>query len=251
MRPATAPEPRPECSRRYIKHRRTGLPFVIVKYAATLDGKIAAATGDSRWVSGPDTLAWAHAMRPHIDAIMVGVSTVVIDDPQLTARPGGVDAAHQPLRIVADSSGRTPEAAKVLTGPARTLIATTAASSAGWRETMAAAGAEVIVLPAADGRVSLPDLLDDLGRRGVLTLLVEGGGVLHGSFFDQRLVDKVHAVIAPIIVGASKAPGAVEGRGAERMRDAVRLRDLTVERLGDDILVTGYPVYPESDAKRR
>jgi diaminohydroxyphosphoribosylaminopyrimidine deaminase/5-amino-6-(5-phosphoribosylamino)uracil reductase len=93
-------------------------------------------------------------------------------------------------------------------------------------------------------------MLDDLGLRGILTLLVEGGGVLHGSFFDQRLVDKVHAIIAPMIVGASKAPAAVQGRGAAYMRDAVRLRDVTVERLGEDVLVTGYPAYPDGGASQ-
>ena len=176
---------------------------------------------------------------------MVGVSTVVIDNPQLTARPGGVEAERQPLRVVVDSRGRTPAGASVLAGAAKTLIATTPASGRDWRAEMAEEGAEVLELAAdGTGRVSLPDLLDELGRRGVLVLLVEGGGVLHGSFFDQRLVDKVHAVIAPMIVGASKAPGAVEGRGAERMRDAVRLRDVTLERLGEDALFTGYPVWP-------
>lgn len=231
----------------YIKHRRTGRPFVIAKYAASLDGKIGASSGDSRWVSGPATLAWAHENRPKLDAIMVGVSTVLIDNPQLTARPGGVESERQPLRVIVDSRGRTPATAAVLLGRPRTLIATTAVATADWRAAIEGAGGEVLVLaPGPDGRVPLPELLDDLGRRGVLTLLVEGGGVLHGSFFDQRLVDKLHAVIAPIVVGAAKAPGAVEGRGAERMRDAVRLRDVTVERLGDDVLVTGYPVYPSS-----
>jgi diaminohydroxyphosphoribosylaminopyrimidine deaminase/5-amino-6-(5-phosphoribosylamino)uracil reductase len=231
----------------YLKHRRTGRPFVIVKYAATLDGKIAASSGDSRWVSGPETREWAHQLRTKIDAIMVGVSTVLIDNPQLTARPGGVEAARHPLRIVLDSRGRMPPTANVLSGPARTLVATTDASSHEWRRGMADCGAETLVLPADEtARVSLPHLLDDLGRRGILTLLVEGGGVLHGSFFDQRLVDKLHAVIAPMIVGADGAPNAVAGRGAARMRDAIRLRDLTVERLGEDVLFSGYLVYAES-----
>ena len=231
----------------YLKHRRTGLPFVIVKYAASLDGRIAAASGDSRWVSGPETLRWSQTLRTQIDAIMVGVSTVVVDDPLLTARPGGVDAERQPLRVVVDSDGRTPLDAKVLTGPAKTLVATTERSPYSWRDLLFLRHAEVVpFIEAADGRVSLPALLAELGKRGVQTLLVEGGGVLHGSLFDQRLVDKVHAVLAPMIIGAAKAPMAVAGRGAERMADAVRLRDVTVERLGEDLLVTGYPVWPTS-----
>jgi diaminohydroxyphosphoribosylaminopyrimidine deaminase/5-amino-6-(5-phosphoribosylamino)uracil reductase len=228
----------------YLKHRRTGRPFVVAKYAASLDGKIAAASGDSRWVSGPDTLTWAHQMRTRIDAIVVGVSTVLVDNPQLTARPPGAAAARQPLRVVLDSRGRTPPDANVLHGGAATLIATTEAADAAWSERLRLPGVEVAKFPAGpDGRVSLPDVLDELGRRGVLLLLVEGGGVLHGSFFDQRLVDKLHAVIAPMVIGAADAAGPVSGKGATLMSDAVRFRDLTVERLGDDILVTGYPVY--------
>jgi diaminohydroxyphosphoribosylaminopyrimidine deaminase/5-amino-6-(5-phosphoribosylamino)uracil reductase len=226
----------------YIKHRRTGLPFVIVKYAASLDGKIAAASGDSRWVSGPDTLAWAHEMRTRLDAIMVGVSTVVIDNPQLTARPGGVEAARQPLRVVVDSRGRTPSDAAVLSGTAPTLIATTHAASPEWKAAMKAKGGEVVEFAADEaGRVSLRPLLEELGVRGIVRLLVEGGGVLHGSFFDQRLVDKLYAVIAPLIIGAADAPGAIAGSGASRMADALHLREVTVERLGRDILITGYP----------
>jgi diaminohydroxyphosphoribosylaminopyrimidine deaminase/5-amino-6-(5-phosphoribosylamino)uracil reductase len=231
----------------YIKHRRTGLPFVTVKYAASLDGRISAASGDSRWVSGPETREWAHANRTKIDAILQGASTIVIDDPQLTARPDGVEAERQPLRVVVDSTGRISTDRKVLQGSAKTLIATTERSSEAWRQQMQSAGAEVLVLaPDADGRVPLRALLEELGRRGVLSLLVEGGGVLHGSFFDQRLVDKVTAVLAPMIVGAANAATAVAGRGAQYMREAVRLREMTVERLGDDVLVTGYPVWPDA-----
>ena len=113
---------------------------------------------------------------------------------------------------------------------------------------MEAQGAEVIALPAHGGHVDLLALLQELGRRDVLTLLVEGGGVIHGGFFDRGLVDKVHAVIAPMIIGAAEAPGAVAGEGAYRMAGALRLRDITVERLGEDILVTGYPQYPETPA---
>jgi diaminohydroxyphosphoribosylaminopyrimidine deaminase/5-amino-6-(5-phosphoribosylamino)uracil reductase len=234
----------------FIKHRSQGIPFVIAKFAASLDGRIAAASGDSRWVSGPQAREWAHDLRTKIDAILVGSSTVVIDDPLLTARPGGQDADRQPLRVVVDSRGRTPPMARVLTGPARTLVATVEgapSASSGWRESLQAAGAEVVALPAVDGRVDLLALLRELAGRDILSLLVEGGGVILGGFFDRRLVDKVNAVIAPMIVGAEDAPAAVAGRGAYRMADALRLRDITVERLGEDVLVTGYPKYREGE----
>jgi diaminohydroxyphosphoribosylaminopyrimidine deaminase / 5-amino-6-(5-phosphoribosylamino)uracil reductase len=231
----------------YIKHRRTGLPFVIAKYAASMDGRIAAASGDSRWVSGPATLRWAHEGRTKLDAIMVGVGTVVVDDPQLTARPRGELAERQPLRVVLDSTGRVSPDAGVLSAVAKTMIATTARSSSDWRRAIEATGAEVLVLDEdGDGRVPLPALLRELGARGIVTLLLEGGGVLLGSFFDQRLVDKLTAVIAPMIIGAADAPAAVTGRGAQVMRDAVRLSGMTVERLGDDVLLTGYPEWPQT-----
>jgi diaminohydroxyphosphoribosylaminopyrimidine deaminase/5-amino-6-(5-phosphoribosylamino)uracil reductase len=231
----------------YIKHRQTGLPFVIAKYAASIDGRIAAASGDSRWVSGPSTLRWAHEGRTKLDAIVVGASTVVVDDPQLTARPGGELAERQPLRVVLDSTGRVSPGAGVFSGVAKTLVATTARSSSEWRRGIEDAGAEVLVLDEDwDGRVPLPELLRDLGRRGIVTLLLEGGGVLLGSFFDQRLVDKVTAVIAPMVIGAADAPAAIAGRGAQVMRDAIRLSDMTVERLGDDVLLTGYPDWSQT-----
>ncbi len=231
----------------YLKHRTTGLPFVIAKFAASLDGKIAATSGDSRWVSGPGTLAWAHELRTRVDAIAVGVNTVLVDDPQLTARIEEPDgeirlADRQPLRAIVDSRGRTPQTAKALGCGARTLVATTEASPADWRREMEGAGARIEVLPAdGTGRVSLPALLELLGESGVLTLLVEGGGVLLGSFFDERLVDKVCAIIAPMVIGGETAPTAVGGKGAARMADALRLREVSVERLSEDILVTGYP----------
>ncbi|MDI6857263.1 MAG: bifunctional diaminohydroxyphosphoribosylaminopyrimidine deaminase/5-amino-6-(5-phosphoribosylamino)uracil reductase RibD [Dehalococcoidia bacterium] len=225
----------------YIKHRATGLPFVIAKFAVSLDGKIAATSGDSRWVSSPESREWAHRQRTQIDAIIVGVRTVLVDDPELTARPGGsAEGARQPLRIVADSRGRTPERARVLSGPAKTLIVTTRRSRASWRRAMTAKGAEVLVAPSYRGKTDLLELLRELGRRPVLSLLVEGGGGLLGGFFDRGLVDKVQAIIAPMIIGGERSPTAVAGRGARRMDEALRLREVAVERLGSDLLVTGY-----------
>jgi diaminohydroxyphosphoribosylaminopyrimidine deaminase/5-amino-6-(5-phosphoribosylamino)uracil reductase len=224
----------------YIKHRATGLPFVVAKFAATLDGKIAASSGDSRWVAGEEARAWAHQHRTKVDAIMCGVNNVLLDDPQLTARPGGVAAARQPLRIVADSRGRTPLDAKVLGPGGATMIATTEAAPAAWRAAVQAAGAEACVLPAGDdGRVDLRALMRLLGERGVVSLLCEGGGVLHGGMFAAGLVDRVHAIIAPKIVGGDAYP-AVAGPGAARMADAITLRDVETQRLGDDVVIVGY-----------
>ncbi len=231
----------------YAHHRRTGRPFVIAKFAMSLDGKIAATSGDSRWVSSAATRAWAHAMRPTVDAILVGVDTVVVDDPQLTARPQGVwEGVPQPRRVVLDSRGRTPVTARVLQDQdlAATVVVTTSDAPPDWRSQIEGTGARVLELPSDNGLVALEPLLDTLGRDfGVVTLLVEGGGRVHGAFFDRRLVNKVHAVIAPMIIGGDAAT-AVAGRGAERMAEVLRLRDMTVERLGDDLLITGYPLGP-------
>jgi diaminohydroxyphosphoribosylaminopyrimidine deaminase/5-amino-6-(5-phosphoribosylamino)uracil reductase len=185
-------------------------------------------------------------MRTKVDAIMCGINNVLLDDPQLTARPGGVMTQRQPLRIVADSRGRTPLDAKVLGPGGHTLIATTAASDAGWRAAIDGTGAEACVLPGdADGRVDLRALLAMLGSRDVLSLLVEGGGVLHASLFGAELVDKVHAIIAPKIVGGSAYP-AVAGDGVARMIDAVTLHDVETQRLGEDVAFVGY-VAPAND----
>jgi len=231
----------------FFKHRETGLPFVIAKFAVSLDGRIAAASGDSRWVSGPEAREWSHRLRMRVDAIICGSETIIIDDPQLTARPGGCDASRQPLRVVIDSRGRVAPMARVLadTDRALTLVATTEDASAPWRASVEATGSEVLTFAKNGDHVDLEELLRELAKRDVVTALVEGGGVLLGGFFDRGLVDKIHAVIAPMIVGAADAPGAVAGRGAYRMADTLRLSDMTVERLGDDILVTGYPQYPE------
>ncbi|MGE3857255.1 MAG: bifunctional diaminohydroxyphosphoribosylaminopyrimidine deaminase/5-amino-6-(5-phosphoribosylamino)uracil reductase RibD [Dehalococcoidia bacterium] len=230
----------------FLKHRRTGRPFVVAKFAASLDGRIAAASGDARWVSGEPARAWAHDLRTRIDAILVGSGTVIADDPHLTARPGGTLAARQPLRVVLDGTGRSAPTARVFDGAARTLVATTERAPGAWRSELAARGVEVAVLPAGDGRhVDLDALLALLGEREVLSLLVEGGGELLGALFDQRYVDRLYAVIAPLIIGASDAPAAVAGRGAAVMREAPRLRDVTVERLGEDVLIEGVPAWPE------
>ncbi|TMB69871.1 MAG: bifunctional diaminohydroxyphosphoribosylaminopyrimidine deaminase/5-amino-6-(5-phosphoribosylamino)uracil reductase RibD [Chloroflexi bacterium] len=199
----------------FFKNRESGLPFVIGKFAASLDGRIAAASGDSRWVSGPEAREWSHRLRTRIDAIICGSETIVVDDPLLTARPGGCDAPRQPLRVVVDSRGRVAPMARVFT------------------------------FAKHGDHVDLEELIRELAKRDVVTALVEGGGVLLGGFFDRGLVDKVHAVIAPLIVGAADAPGVISGQGAYRMADALRLREITVERLGEDILVTGYPHYPD------
>jgi diaminohydroxyphosphoribosylaminopyrimidine deaminase/5-amino-6-(5-phosphoribosylamino)uracil reductase len=223
----------------YAKHITTRLPFVTAKFAMSLDGKIATYTGDSRWITDREARLYAHQLRRASDAIMVGVNTVLRDDPRLTARDE-VDRplGHQPLRIVVDSHGRTPPSARLLREPGQTLIATSSIP-AERAEALRGAGAEVLSLPGEGDAVDIGALLEELGRRDVVSILVEGGGTLLGSLFDRGLVDKVVALIAPIIIGG-RALSPIEGRGVARLAEALRLRRTRVDRVGDDILVVGY-----------
>lgn len=216
----------------YMVHRATGRPFVALKFAMSLDGKIATRSGESRWITGEAARNHGHTLRHAHDAILVGVNTVVKDDPLLTTRIAGRDDARQPLRVVLDSNLRTPRGSRVLDG--HTLIASTVAGKV--------KGAEVLQLEASEGgRVSIPALLSELGRRGILSVLVEGGGETHAAFLAAGLVDKVYAYIAPTLIGGRDAPGAVGGMGTERLRNALRLTRTEVTSLGDDILISGYP----------
>ena len=224
----------------YAKFITHGLPFVTAKFAMSLDGKIAAHTGDSRWITGKDARRYVHELRATADAIMAGINTVLADDPRLTARRDGASPLErQPLRVLVDSTGRTPTAARLMAEPGSTLVAVARVSDS-TRRRLVKAGAEVEFLPADDGRVDLSALLRHLGQRDITSILVEGGGTLLGSLFDNRLVDKVVAFIAPTIVGGGGAPTAVAGRGVTRVRDALRLERVTVGRLGRDLMVTGY-----------
>ncbi|HVS47914.1 MAG TPA: bifunctional diaminohydroxyphosphoribosylaminopyrimidine deaminase/5-amino-6-(5-phosphoribosylamino)uracil reductase RibD [Candidatus Dormibacteraeota bacterium] len=214
----------------YIKHRLTGRPFVTAKFAMSLDGKIATRTGESRWITGEESRAHAHSLRHAHDAILVGVNTVIADDPELTVRVNG-DRSRQPLRVVVDSQLRIRQSAKIV--GANTLIATTKPGRVG--------AAEILRLPAAaDGRVSLPALLDELGNRGMLSLLVEGGAEVHASFFAEGLVDKVFAYVAPRLIGGKEAPGPLAGNGVDHLVASTQLRELDFARLGDDLMITGY-----------
>lgn len=214
----------------YVKHRLTGRPFVTAKFAMSLDGKIATHTNDSRWITGDESRQHAHRLRHQHDAILVGINTVVADDPELTARLEG-EEARQPLRIVLDSQLRIRQSARVV--GANTLIATTKAGRVG--------AAEVLQLPAtAEARVSIPALLDELGKRNLISLLVEGGGEVHAALFNEGLVDKIHAYIAPKLIGGRHAPGPLGGTGIDRLSDAIGLSDVDITRLGGDMLITAY-----------
>lgn len=232
-----------ELNEAYIKFITTGLPVVTVKFAMSLDGKLATGTGDSRWISGEESRQFVHRLRWAADAIMVGVNTILADDPMLTVRgEGGEERGERkkPLRVIVDSKARTPPTARVFSEPGITIVATTSAAEPARVKKLEEAGAEVLELPSREGLVDLEELLAELGRREITSVLVEGGSTLLGSFFDQGLVDKVVAFIAPVILGGKEAKLAVAGRGANEIAQALRLSHVKVERCGDDVMICGY-----------
>lgn len=234
-----------EMFRKYITTR---MPFVTMKAAATLDGKIASKSGDSRWITGERARAFVHTLRHRHQAVMVGVDTVLADDPLLTTRLA--IPALSPVRLVVDSRLRLPPDARVVKeGGARTIVLTTRQASIERAMRLNAAGAEV--LRCGDGPlVDLREAMRLLGEREIGSVLLEGGGRLNGAMLDARLVDKVVLFYGPILVGGGeRAPDVVRNEGADRIRDAIRLRDIEVTVFGEDVCVVGYPVYPEADVE--
>jgi diaminohydroxyphosphoribosylaminopyrimidine deaminase/5-amino-6-(5-phosphoribosylamino)uracil reductase len=228
-------------NRFYLTHMGTGRPFVTAKFAASLDGRIATRTGESRWISSPQSREMAHRLRHRHDAVLVGVATVLHDDPALTVRLDG--NPRQPLRVVVDSHLRTPTSARLFQpGGGPVLLATTAAAPAQRAAALGAAGAEVLELPDSAGRVDLAALLRTLGERRVLSVLAEGGAEVLGSLRDAGLIDSVVAVLAPRLIGGGGAPAAIAGEGASSLADAIDLVDVEVEHVGGDLIVTGYCV---------
>ncbi|TAK35698.1 MAG: bifunctional diaminohydroxyphosphoribosylaminopyrimidine deaminase/5-amino-6-(5-phosphoribosylamino)uracil reductase RibD [Chloroflexota bacterium] len=228
----------------FARHITTGLPYVTVKYAMSLDGKIATSTGDSKWISGEESRRLVHNLRDEIDAIIVGVGTALADDPELTVRHSDKKSPRPspPLRVVVDSRGRIALGAKLLSGAAPTLIATTAAMSAELRRQIEARGAEVLVLPGGSDGVDLRALMRTLGARGVVSALVEGGSTLLGSFFDHGLVDKVWTFVAPLVIGGRDALSPIAGAGSLSVAHALRLERTAARVVGGDTFITGYIV---------
>ena len=219
----------------------TQRPFCVAKYAMTMDGKIATVTGESKWISSEISRQRAQHLRHELDGILVGVDTVIADDPALTCRlPGG----RQPLRIVLDSQGRIPlDAHVVSSAQADTLIATTAA---GFDKLSAAFSdrphVSVLALPVDEqNRVSLPFLLTLLGSRKITSLLIEGGSGVLGSFFASRLIDKVQVYLAPLVVGGTLSPGPVGGAGVAKLAQAQHFSITDCRAVDTDLLITAYP----------
>jgi diaminohydroxyphosphoribosylaminopyrimidine deaminase / 5-amino-6-(5-phosphoribosylamino)uracil reductase len=228
-----------ELNRPFIKWIQTRLPFVTLKSALTLDGKTATRTGDSKWITSDRSCAQVHRLRGKVDAIMVGVGTVLKDDPLLTCRlPGGKD----PLRVVVDSTLRIPLHAAILgvQSKAKTVLATCSRDQ-GKIEALTSRGVEVLSCQEREGRVDLQDLFARLGALGVQSILLEGGSHLAGAALRAGLIDRCMMFFAPKLVGGAGV-GLFAGEGVAVMGEAIRLDDMTVRRVGPDLLVEGRPV---------
>ena len=228
--------------RPYIKHRQTGLPYVIAKFAASLDGKIATKTGASHWITGEKARDTAHLQRAWVDGVIIGSGTAISDNPSLTARPQNLSTTQftQPLRIVLDGSGRLPIDSKLLKSTG-TIIATSSKSKKKWRESLAEQGAQIIICePSQNGiGINLEQLLQVLGARSILSLWVEGGSQVLGSFFSQDLIDELWAFIAPIIIGGDGL-SAISTTGTNTLTEVPHLREIIIEKLAQDFLIRGF-----------
>lgn len=228
----------------FIHFHTHGTPFVTLKAAMTLDGKIATHTSDSRWITGPRARQEVHRIRAQSGAVMVGIGTLLADDAELTARLPDPGAPRQPLRVIVDSRLRTPldcRAVKVANEECPLLIATTSRAPAQAEAALVRPGVEIARLPAgSEGHVDLKALMSLLAERSIISVLVEGGGILHAAMLEAGLYHKALLFYAPKIVGGRDAPTSVEGKGLAHMGDAWMLRDLQVRRLGGDLAVEGY-----------
>lgn len=222
-----------------------GRPEVLLKAACTLDGQLAPAGGVSRWITGAPARRRVHQLRDQSDAVLVGAGTVRVDDPGLTVRDPAPADGHQPLRVVLDSRGRTPAAARCL-GPG-SIVLTTAAAAEPWRRELTTAGVELAVLGAGPGGVDLVAALTWLGARGLTRILVEGGGRLLGSLLRGRLGDRVALFYGPLLVGAG-GHGLAGDFLAQGLAEAVRLEETRMLRLGDDWMIEGRLAYPDQEA---
>jgi len=233
-----------QLNRYYLHHHKFHEPYVVAKFASSLDGRIATRSGQSKWITCDASRQRAHYLRQSVDAIVVGLQTVIDDNPSLTVRlePDTTLPIKQPLRIVLDSQGRIPLECHLLSSElaAGTLVATTSSIPTQRKQSIRDTGAEVICISNNDeGRVDISSLLAILGERGIQSIMVEGGAAVLGAFFDTQRVSEVWAFVAPLLIGGKTAPGAIGGNGVDQLQCAARLKTMRLEQIGSDILVRG------------
>jgi diaminohydroxyphosphoribosylaminopyrimidine deaminase/5-amino-6-(5-phosphoribosylamino)uracil reductase len=222
----------------YLKLLATGQPYVHAKWAMSLDGKIATGTGDSKWISGEASRRRVHELRGQMDAIVIGSGTSRADDPLLTVRPPG---PRTPTRMVMSSSGSLSPACRLIksVAEASVCVVTTISPETQQVQQLRALGCEVLCLTAGDRPACILALLDELGRRRMTNILVEGGSTLLGSFRDAEAIDAVHVFLAPRLIGGAAALTPVGGHGVARVADSLPLAEWQVEQIGSDVLLHG------------
>jgi diaminohydroxyphosphoribosylaminopyrimidine deaminase / 5-amino-6-(5-phosphoribosylamino)uracil reductase len=226
----------------FRKHARVGRPWVLFKSAMALDGKVATRTGDSKWISGEDSRELAHRWRASVDAVVVGIGTALTDDPQLTARPDGLlaELPHQPRRVVFDTLARLPPSSQLVAAASEmplTIVVSRAAARAD-TDALEAAGVQVLVATGENEPARVRSALDQLGGHGIASVLLEGGPHLAGAFLDAGEIDEIRLFLAPLLLGGSAARDPLEGKGVERISEALRALTFGCESIGEDLLIS-------------
>ncbi len=224
----------------YIKHATTGMPFVTLKAAMTLDGKIATPHGESRWISGEASRRLVHRMRAESDAVITGIGTVRADDPRMTARGRGGIFSHKggpkgPVRVVIDPRLEIPLGSKILEGPPETFIVTSKDNAK--LNKLIKTGIKVIKYK---GKLELKWLMKKLGKMGMTSIMIEGGGSLNWHALDEGVVDKVNIFVAPKVIGGQNSISVVGGKSSRSLADALMLREMKARKVGEDLLISGY-----------
>lgn len=223
----------------FMKYIKTSRPFVLMKYAMSLDGKISTATGKSKWISCEKSRRDVHKLRNNLSAIMVGINTVIKDNPMLNCR---IEGGNDPIRIIVDSNLRIPLDSKIVntSNNISTIVATTHKADKDKIKLLEERNVEVIVAKEKDGRVDITSLIDKLGEKKIDSILLEGGSEINFSCLQEGIVDKVRIYIAPKILGGNNAKGAVGGRGVSEMIESFNIENIDISTIGSDIVVEGY-----------
>ena len=226
----------------FFKLMQQGLPYIIVKWAMSIDGKISTHTGESKWITSDESRRYAHAIRCQVDGILVGINTVTRDDPLLTCR---IEGGRNPKRIILDSHAQIPANSRLLSSvnEGEIIVAVTENAPQHRVEKIRQLGCKIIQTSGADGRVDLKELFRQLGEAGMTNILVEGGSRVITSVIESRLADRAIIFIAPMIIGGEGAKPPVLGAGVSKINEAARITEITVQRFSDDIVIEGMLVY--------
>jgi diaminohydroxyphosphoribosylaminopyrimidine deaminase/5-amino-6-(5-phosphoribosylamino)uracil reductase len=228
----------------FIKFITTNMPFVILKTAMSMDGKTATATGDSKYITGLPSRRLVHVLRTYVDAMMVGVSTVIIDDPMLTVRDVGDEniTKRDPKKIILDANADIPLNSYILKHePEKTIVVAGKGAAKNKLEKIRKTGANVLIAETKKGQVDLKKLLVELGEDNITSIMIESGGTLAASALKEGIVDKVMFFVAPILIGGKTAPTPVGGDGFKKLSQAIKLHDTDIKMIGNDVLIEGYP----------